>query len=282
MRRVSLARHPVSNEVGATLGTFVSGGVGPTHSVLTGVFTRSGFGAAAPYDRNDPNLQPNKEDRVRRTILAAVREPEGSRELVEGLLAEYRAVGFFEGDETSDSRLESLRQRARAAFARISWELTDEGELHPAGVASVVATTGRPAIEDQLNRLRRASDDPALMLGTAKEMLESTAKYVCKAFSVPYRPSTSFDELWHHARDRLGILPQQVKLNEVGAKELRAILQSSWEIAQMTNRLRNDEGTGHGRILPTVVGPSVAHFVVREACSVVQLVLETLDRQMGK
>ena len=51
----------------------------------------------------------------------------------------------------------------------------------------MIAVEGRPAIEDQLKRLRRATEDPALMIGTSKEMLESTAKYVLEAFSVPTR-----------------------------------------------------------------------------------------------
>ena len=33
------------------------------------------------------------------------------------------------------------------------------------------------------------------MLGTSKEMLESTAKYVLEAFSVPYTARTDFDQL---------------------------------------------------------------------------------------
>ena len=53
-------------------------------------------------------------------------------------------------------------------------------------------------------------------------------------------------------------------------------------IAGMTNQLRNHEGTGHGRTLPTAISPEVALLVVREACSVTEFVLETLDRQMGR
>lgn len=284
MRRVNTSRYPVSDEIAATLGAFVSGGDGPAHTKLTQVFDRTGYGSIAPYNFNNPNQKPNKENRIRFTIQAAIKDPARSVELIEGLLAEYRAFGFFntiEDRHNEKERLERYRL-AKQAFMRSGWELTESGEIFPAGVSSVVATTGRPAINEQLDRLRRGLEDPALMLGTAKEMLESTAKYVCEDFSAPYRENMKFDELWYHARDRLGILPEQVNLNQPGAKELRKILQSSWSIARMTNKLRNAEGTGHGRTFTTAIGPSVAHFVVREACSVVQLVLETLDRQMGR
>lgn len=276
-------QHPVSDEIAATLGAFVLGGHGPTHTILTQVFERTGYGYAAPYDFKSKDQQINKVNRVRLTIQAAIKDNVRALELIEGLLSEYRASGLFnkiENQQDEKERLEKYRS-AKQAFMRSGWELTESGEIFPAGVTSVVATEGRPAINEQLDRLRRGSDDPALMLGTAKEMLESTAKHVCEAFSVPYRANMPFDELWHLARERLGILPEQVNLSQPGAKELREILQSSWSIAHMTNKLRNAEGTGHGRTLTTAIGPSVAHFVVREACNVVQLVLETLDSQMS-
>jgi hypothetical protein len=279
-----MAKHPVSDEVAATLGAFVAGGAGPRHSVLTRVFGRTGYGKAAPYNPSSQMQQPNKEDRVRDTVTAAVREPSRSRELVDGLLAEYRASGFFTPDIDTESECRRKQQvaAARAAFGRIDWELTEAGELRPAGVGTVVAVEGRPAIEDQLERLRRATDDPALLLGTAKEMLESTAKYILEAFSVPYSPSTDFDQLWFHARDRLGLHPKDVDLSQPGGEQVREILQSSWSIARMSNELRKLEGTGHGRTLPTAVSAEMALLVVREACSVAQVTLSTLDRHLGR
>ena len=279
-----MASHPVSDEVAATLGAFVADGDGPRHSDLTGVFGRAGYGRAAPYDRDNLRLQPNKQDRVRRTVIAAVREPARSSDLVNGLLSQYRAFGFFRPN--TDPAAEAIRQErvtaAASAFARVNWEFTQQGELRPAGVGAVISAAGRPAIEEQLDRLRRATEDPGLMLGTAKEMLESTAKYVLEAFSVPYTTKTDFDHLWHLARDRLGLTPQSVDTTQPGGQEVREILHSSWTIARMTNILRNHEGTGHGRTLPTAVSPDIASLVVREACSVAQLVLATLDRRLGR
>ncbi len=152
-----MATHPVSDEVAATLGAFVSGGAGPRHSVLTRVFSRTGYGDVAPYNPASQAQQPNKEDRVRDTVAAAVREPSRARELVDGLLAEYRAAGFFTpaADPENESRRRNSVATARAAFGRIDWELTDSGELRPAGVGAVSSVQGRPAIEDQLARLRR-------------------------------------------------------------------------------------------------------------------------------
>ena len=280
-----MAKHPASDEVAASLGAFVGGGVGPSHSKLTRAFTRAGYGAVSPYDATseDFRAKPSKENRVLDTVGAAAREPHRAHELVESILVEFRAFGFFTQNSRSsaeDERLAKVRALQRA-FARIDWELDDEGVLRPAGVGVVGSVEGRPAIEDQLERLRRASDDPALLLGTAKEMLESTAKYVLEVFNVPYSTRTSFDELWHHARDRLDLLPQQVDTSQPGGVQVKAMLGASWTIAKTANEIRNLEGTGHGRTLPTGVTPEMALLVVRESCSVAELTLATLDRMMG-
>ena len=288
---LAVATHPVSDEIGSALAAFVAGGVGPKHSTLSLVFGRCGLGDVAPYEANSQKPQSNKSDRVRKTVSAAVRAPQRSRELIEGLLGEFRREGLFEVVEVSPFTeheyhagpdRQRMIQNLQEAFHRIDWEVTPDGQLRPAGIGSVQSIGDRPAIEDQLSRLRRASDDPALLLGTAKEMLESTAKYVAEAFSVPIRSTMSFDELWHLARDRLKLLPEQVEMSEPGAKEVRTILQSSWTIVRMTNQIRNDEGTGHGRTLPTAVTQQIAMMVVREACSVAELVLSELDRATGR
>ncbi len=279
-----MTKHPVSDEVGAALGAFVAGGAGPRHSVLTRAFARAGYGYAAPYDSQSQTQQMNKEDRIRETVSAAVREPARSRELMDGLLAEFRVAGVFTPcqDPSEEQRRRDNVLMLQRVFSRIDWELSDDGQLRPAGVGQVSAVLGRPAIEDQLARLRRATDDPALLLGTAKEMLESTAKYVLDVFSTPYSSGTDFEQLWFHARDRLGVHPKDVDVSQPGGPQVREMLQSSWSIARLTNELRNIEGTGHGRTLPTAMTPEMALLVVREACSVAQMVLASLDRHLGR
>lgn len=278
-----MSDHPVSHEVAACFGAFFTGGSGPTHSALSRVFDRTGYGDAAPY--RPPDLEPNKEDRVRTTILAAEEDPAEARDLVERLLAELRADRYFTRDEEQPEFERTRRARVadlRRAFARIDWELTDDGELRPGHGISVSAAAGRPAVEEQLVRLRRASGDPALLLGTAKEMLESTAKYVLEEFGVSYTQSGDFGQLWYLARDRLGIHPKDIDTSVPGGAQVRKITQSAWTIAEQVNELRGEEGTGHGRTLPSGVSPEMALYVVREACSMVEFTLQTLDRRFGR
>lgn len=266
---------PANTEVAAALGRFFHGGIGPSHTALTSAFTQGGYGDDDPYDGS----LPNKERRVQVVVAAAARRPRRARELVEALLTVLRVGGAFDAEREAHDR-DAVRTLQRALH-RLGWQLDEDGYLSPLGVADLT-TGGRPALDETLERLRRASEDSALLLGTAKDMLESVVKFVLDELSVPYGPNTSFDELWFHARDRLGIHPKQVAANQPGAAAIQAVLQSAWTIAEATNKIRNLQGTGHGRTLPTGVTREMALFVVREACSVAEFVLTTLDRTLGR
>lgn len=267
----------MSPEIAGALAAYFFGGDGPSHTKLTSAFLQSGYGEAAPYD--SVTQSPNKETRVQRAVAAAIRRPDRARELIEAILVQLRLGGYFEKDTThyDEARLRTLRR----AFSRGGWDLADDGTLSP--ISGLDLTTGgREALDEQLGRIRRSTDDPGALLGASKDLLEAVAKFVLEEVSMPANKNAKFDQIWHLSRERLGILPAQVDMTLPGAKAIRTILQSSWTIAEQVNQLRGDQGTGHGRTLPTGVSPELALLVVREACSVADFMLTTLDRQMGR
>lgn len=272
-----MPQQPISDEIGAALGQFFFGGCGPSHSKLSTVFISTGYGLDDPYD--DAAQKPNKETRVRSVIQAAKRRPDRARELVDALLVQLRVHGCFDSSrENFNAEAVHVAQRA---FSRMGWSLIDEGILRPEGSIDL-STGGRAALDEQLDRLQRATDDPGQLLGTAKDLLEAVAKFVLEEFDVTTPGAPDFDHLWYLARDRLGILPKQVNADLPGGKQIRTILQSSWTIAQQTNELRGLQGSGHGRTLPTGVSAELALLVVREACSVAEYALTQLDRMLGR
>lgn len=139
----------------------------------------------------------------------------------------------------------------------------------------------RPAIEDRLDRLQRADDDPGLMLGTAKEMLESTAKYVLEEPGSPIQGNVDFDRLLYLARERLGVRPEDSAATSPETQAVKKILGAATTIAAQVHHLRNREGTGHGRTRPSGVSEPVAFLVVREACSIVELMFSSLDARLA-
>ncbi len=264
---------PISGDVAGAVARFFHAGAGPSHSSISRVLVESGYSDEYEFT---PEVQgPNKEARVLRAFSAARTHPARARQLVDDLLGSLRLAGLLGGGVGGEDV-----DRLRRALAGAGWYLSDDGFLRAfAGVD--VDTGGRKALDEQLDRLRRSTADPALLIGTAKELLESVAKFVLEELGYPVGASMDFGQLWHVARERLGVLPQQVDPDVPGASSIRAIHQSTWQIAEQINALRNLQGTGHGRTLPTGINEALALLVVREAASVAEYMLSLLENAKG-
>ena len=148
-----------------------------------------------PYE---PETQkPNKEDRVLAVLRAARRRPERARQLLDGLLVQLRVAGCF--DPTRSIYDRDRARTAQRAFRPLGWVLSDDGYLNPAGAIDLT-TGGREALDEQVDRLRRAADHPGQLLGSAKDLLEAVAKFVLEEFGVTVAKNDSFDHAWHRAR----------------------------------------------------------------------------------
>ncbi len=273
-----MAPDPLSSEVAGALAGFFHGGSGPSHSQLTTVFAGAGYGEADPYDQSLGT--PNKEQRVGTVCRAAQRRPSGTRRLVDSLIEKLRLHGCFDSSHL-DTYAPAAARHLRRALAQAGWSLSDEGYPTPLGDVDL-STGGREALDEQLERIRRATDDPGLLLGSAKDLLEATAKFVLSDLGIEVGSSAKYSHTQYMARDRLKLNPQDVDMTMPGAEHVRKVLQSTIAIAESVAELRALQGVGHGRTLPTGVSPELAWLVIREACSVAELMLTTLDRQYGR
>lgn len=266
---------PVSDEIAGAFGAFFHGGIGPSHSKISGVLLRSGYSEGDRYvDGRMDN--PNKEQRVQSAVQRAMRRPDRARDLADGLLTLLRLGGCFEADSFA-SQVRALR----SAFRRAGFSLSDDGTLLTIGAIDL-QTGNRSALDEQIERLRKATDDPGQLIGSAKDLLEAVAKFVLEELGFSAPKSADFNQLWYLARERLAVRPEDVGAGLAGAEQVRKILGASWTIAEQVNGLRNLQGTGHGRTLPTALSAEAALLVVRETCSLAQFVLDTLDRHLGR
>ena len=264
---------PTTGDVAGAIARFFHGGVGPSHSSISRVLLESGY--FDDYEARTGVQGPNKESRVLRAFTVARAEPARARKLVDGLLSSLRLAGLL-GAGTGGEDVDRLRR----ALGGAGWYLSDDGHLRAfAGVD--IDTGGREALDEQLERLRRSTADPGLLIGTAKDLLEAVAKFVLEESGWPTTAKMDFGQVWHLARERLGVLPEQVDPDLPGAAAIKAIHQSTWRIAEQVNSLRNLQGTGHGRTLPTGISEELALLVVREAGSVAEYVLNLLERSKG-
>ena len=267
---------PLTDDVAGAVAQFFHGGAGPSHTDVSRVLTQSGY--FDNYLRPSSGQGPNKQDRVLEAFRAAQRSPARGRQFVDGMLGLLRLKNLI-GDPDDDQKSDEERHLRRALGAA-GWRLDDAGHLHPfAGVE--INSGGREALDEMLARIRRSSGDPGLLIGQAKDLLEAVAKFVLEELGMPVPPSMAYPALWHIARERLGVLPEQVDRDVPGWEAIREIHQSTWAIASQVNTLRNLQGVGHGRTLPTGVTEDLAMLVIREACSVADYMLAMLNRARG-
>ncbi|MEU4017124.1 abortive infection family protein [Microbacterium sp. NPDC028030] len=263
---------PLNDEIAAAFAQFFfGGGSGPSHSTLSRLFAGAGYVDADPYDLN--TQAPNKQQRVLAVFRAAERRPAGA--LVDGMLNALRLDGAF-GKYADDKHVADLH----AAVTHAGWALSAYGRLEYAGDIHL-ETGGRAALDEQLERLRRNIDDPAALLGGAKELLEAVAKFVLEEGNrLPER--ADFPALVALSFEKLGLRPAVVDDSVPGAKQVPSIYQSAKTVAFTVNELRNLQGTGHGRTLLTGVTAEAARYVIREVVHVADLMLSTHDRQIGR
>lgn len=134
-----------------------------------------------------------------------------------------------------------------------------------------------PHLQEQIERMRKsADDDPALAIGTAKELVESVCKTILRERSITTSPSPDIPELIKATREALALLPEQIPSNTKAADTIRRLLSNLGTIAQNLAEIRRDYGTGHGRDGKAKgLEPRHARLAVNSAVALVTFLIET-------
>jgi hypothetical protein len=105
------------------------------------------------------------------------------------------------------------------------------------------------AIREHLARISRAmdSDDAAQAIGSAKELIESTAKVVLHERCLPVRDKDDLPDLVKQAQLALAVHPSSAAAGPDGSDAVKKILGGATSVAVGLAELRNrGYGTGHG------------------------------------
>lgn len=165
------------------------------------------------------------------------------------------------------------------------YEVTDAG--HVTTVASapwldsgILAGLRSPeAIVEQLERIRTGlGSDPALAVGSAHDLIESTAKTVLSERGVPWNDrKDDLPALVNKAQEALGLRAVTVTPGPDGAEPVRRILGAAASMAIGVGELRNRYGTGHGRHGQSGLRARHARLAVHAAMTWCLLMLDTLQ-----
>jgi hypothetical protein len=134
----------------------------------------------------------------------------------------------------------------------------------------LASLTDPGAITEHLTRLRAidSAADPALAIGTAKDLIESTVKVVLNDLGEPVDNRTDLPKLIDRLHRRLDADPSSIDGTDPAAPAVRRILGGLKSVALGAVELRNQVGTGHGRIAATALSSDqLGRIAVDTACT---------------
>ncbi|MGH9439928.1 MAG: abortive infection family protein, partial [Terriglobia bacterium] len=154
-----------------------------------------------------------KAKRVRAVLYAAMdSSPAAASRFASGLLAKVRACGGFREASINYAGREAI-ENAKAAFDAEGFVLTDDGALSPKVLSSLYGTELTDALAAYARRAQKGAEDAALIAGTGKDLLETTAAHVLETLQGGYPSSANFQALMGMAFVALNLavpeLPEQ-------------------------------------------------------------------------
>lgn len=127
-------------------------------------------------------------------------------------------------------------------------------------------------LEAHVNRIRSTIyDDPALAVGSAKELLETVLKTILGEFGE--RSTGDIQDLLKRVQKKLKLDPSSAA-GRPGAEVVRRTLSNLGQIVVGVAEVRNLYGTGHGRSRAVELEPAHAKLVVNAAVTVATFLID--------
>ena len=132
-------------------------------------------------------------------------------------------------------------------------------------------------MHQEVERIEAAVDgDPALAIGTAKELIETCCKHIADSLALAIPPNADMQELVKATLKGLQLVPEGISDEKKGAEAIRRILGNFAQVTQGLAELRNLYGSGHGRNSShRGLQPRHARLAVSAAAAFVEFVVAT-------
>jgi len=135
-----------------------------------------------------------------------------------------------------------------------------------------------------IDRIRNSVDsDPAVAIGSAKELVETTCKTILSERQIAHEESPDLPKLVRTVTKELRLTPDDVKDAEKTTEAMKKLLGSLSAAVQSLAELRNLVGTGHGRD-GRARGPRPRHarLAVGAATTLAMFLFETHEAQSSE
>lgn len=251
-----------------------------SHYDLDQAFPQFGLVEADPKT-TFPDQQHGKAKRVKAVLTyAAESAPEAGGRLVAFLIQRLRGHGAFR--EGSDCCMEAATvANAREALRSAGFALASDGSLAPLMLDALTGRDLTEALQIYVDRARRGASDAALVAGTGKDLVEATARHVLVERQGGYQPQMNLPGTLYQAFDAVGLTaPSNNAMEKINASlaedHVRRVHECLYVLGVAVNRLRNDQGIGHGRPFPATVNEDEARLATETMGLLAGLLLSRL------
>jgi hypothetical protein len=181
-------------------------------------------------------------------------------------------------DQLRQSEWDLYEEERIAGRPRFSYRRTlQNGDRSVSRGRTVADSLDASWMAKEIERLENSIDrDPALAIGTAKELVETCCKTILNRRNVLFTKSEDLGELTKKLTKELQLVPEGITDETKGAENIRLILRNLTQLTNNLAQLRGLYGTGHGRDgQHRGLQPRHARLAVASAVAFIDFIVET-------
>ena len=214
----------------------------PSHSDIEFQIKKAGLERADPNKEGPPV---GKAKRVRAVLTWSMENrPESSEIFTAGMISSIKAFGGFRESSPNYVGSDAIKNLSDA-LKPLAILLAEDGSLTPLALETLSGENLTEALQTYAHRAKKGIEDAALVVGTSKDLMEAVAAHVLQELWGQYPPA-NFPTLLGQAFTALGMSTPAEK-EKSGEHPRKNMERKMYDLACAINRLRNKQGTGHGR-----------------------------------
>jgi len=246
----------------------------PSHSDIEFQINKAGLSCADPNKEGPPV---GKAKRVRAVLTWSIENsPESAERFAAGLISTVKACGGFRESSPNFVGKDEISNLAES-LKPIGISLSADGSLAPLALDNLSGKPLTKALEIYIERAKKGIEDAALVVGTSKDLMEAVAAHVLQELWGQYPTTANFPTLLGQAFTALGLSTTADK--EINGEHPRKNMERKmYDLACSINRLRNKQGTGHGR--PWL--PDVSHDEAKASIEFIGTISERMLIELKK
>lgn len=247
----------------------------PSHSDIEFQIQRAGL---LSIDPNKDGTPVGKAKRVRIILNWAIEnETEKAERFVAGLISFVKSCGGFRPTSPNYVGADAVADLA-SALRPGGIVLSEDGSILPVALDTLSGRNLTKALRGYVDRAKKGIEDAALAVGTSKDLMEAVAAHVIQELWGRYPSTANFPSLLGQAFVALDMATPD-GIIESGEHQRCRLERSLYETACSINKLRNKQGTGHGRPWVPDLRSADAKAAVEFIGSISELMLDNLERK---